>query len=83
MSPDKVNELVDLQLKLLEGLLPLLSPRGRLLYSTCTIHPDENRHQIENLLANHSELRLEFERQIWPNFDKAGDGFYAALIELV
>ena len=55
MSREKVDQLVSLQSKLLEGLLPLLGPRGRIVYSTCTIHPDENEHQINNLLAYSSK----------------------------
>ena len=83
MSQTKIAELVFLQYKLLEGVLPLLSKGGRLVYSTCTIHPAENENQIQKLLARHPELKLKKEKQLWPDINKPGDGFYAAIIELV
>ena len=81
MTPAKVSELVALQFKLFERLLPLLSKGGRLVYSTCTIHPDENERQIKRILALHPELKLEQEKQLWPDISRPGDGFYAATLE--
>ena len=49
---------MSLQKTLLEGLLPLLQPGGRIVYSTCTIYPDENEHQIKSLINTHPELAL-------------------------
>ena len=76
-----INELVDLQSNLLEGLLPLLSKGGRIVYSTCTIHPDENLHQIESFVSRHKYLNLVDQHQIWPGLNGLGDGFYAAILE--
>ena len=81
MTPAKVSELVALQFKLFERLLPLLSKGGRLVYSTCTIHPEENERQIKRILALHPELKLEQEKQLWPDISRPGDGFYAATLE--
>tara|TARA_B100000029_G_scaffold272604_1_gene267439 strand:+ start:502 stop:1836 length:1335 start_codon:yes stop_codon:yes gene_type:complete len=81
MSPRKIDELVNLQFKLIEGLLPLLSLEGRIVYSTCTIHPDENVLQIKKVLAAYPKLKLKKEKQLWPHPSKPGDGFYAAVIE--
>ena len=81
MTPKKIKELVLLQEQLLEGVLPLLTPGGRIVYSTCTIHPDENYRQIEKFIKNHSELRLKDQWQILPKGENIGDGFYAAIIE--
>ncbi len=81
MSPSQIQELVGLQEKLLEGLLPLLSAGGRIVYSTCTIHPEENSRQIEKFMMRHPELSLVSQKQIWPDLEKPGDGFYAAVID--
>ncbi len=82
MNPNKVKELIELQGKLLEGIFPLLSSGGRLVYSTCTINPFENSHQISRFLSKHHGIRLIQQQQILPQFEKAGDGFYAAVLEL-
>ncbi len=82
ITRDQIGELVLVQAKLLDGLLPLLRPGGRMVYATCTIHPDENINQIKNFLCNHPQLSLKKEKQILPSIKKKGDGFYAAVLEL-
>ncbi len=82
ISCDKIDELVELQSKLLKGLLPLLSDGGRIVYSTCTFHPKENHKQIEQFLSCHSELSLRYQKQLWPNLGEGGDGFYVAVMDL-
>ena len=82
MTPEKINELVILQMKLLKKTLPLLTSGGRIVYSTCTIHPEENFRQIERFLVSHPELKLRGQQQILPSFDHGGDGFYMAVLEL-
>ena len=74
--------MVKLQEDLLEGLLPLLSPGGRIVYSTCTINPGENFIQVERCMGNHPELSLIVQKQIWPGISQGGDGFYSAVIDL-
>ena len=83
MTEQKINELIELQWSLLEGLFPLLSPGGRIVYATCTIHPRENFQQINSFLDRHSELRMHHEQQLWPRLGKPGDGFYTAAIDFV
>ena len=83
MSCAKIKEIVTLQSKLLEGLLPLLKPGGRIAYSTCTIHPDENFKQVEDFLLAHPGLKLNQQKQIWPGSDQGGDGFFSAIIDSI
>ena len=80
MNKDNIQELVVLQSQLLISLAPLLKSGGKLVYSTCTIHPDENFNQIKNFLQLNSDLLLEFEKQIWPGDEENGDGFYIAVL---
>ncbi len=82
MNPDKIKELICLQRKLLDGLLPLLSPGGCIVYSTCTIHPKENFEQIERFISCQSNVILKYQRQIWPTAENGGDGFYAAVMQV-
>ena len=80
LSMDKINELILLQERLLETIFPLLKKNGTLVYSTCTICPEENNLLIKRFISKNKFLNLKSERQILPRFDKPGDGFYAAVI---
>jgi len=82
IDPAAIDELVVLQRQLLDRLLPLLKPQGRLVYATCTVHPRENNQLIEAVLADHPTLQLQQSWQLWPGeLAGAGDGFYAALLQ--
>jgi 16S rRNA (cytosine967-C5)-methyltransferase len=80
LQPDSIDELVALQRQIVENLLPCLKPGGRLVYSTCSIEPEENALQIEAILTAHSELRSAGSRQAYPHIDST-DGAFAARIE--
>ncbi len=83
MNPSKIEELVRLQESLLNGVLPLLSKGGRIVYSTCTIHPKENSLQVQKFVSLNSRVKLTYENQIWPDDKNSGDGFYAAVIDSI
>jgi len=80
IQPDTIAQLAELQQRLLERLATLLRPDGRLVYATCTVHPQENREVVEGFLATHPSWRLVRDQQWWPA-PQAGDGFYAAVLE--
>lgn len=80
IEPQAIDALVKLQRSLLEALLPLLKPGGRLVYATCTVHPQENGEVIAAFLAGHPSWQLLHQQQWWPA-PQAGDGFYAAVLE--
>ncbi len=80
MNQDNIQQLVAVQSQLLNSLAPLLKNGGKLVYSTCTIHPEENSHQIKNFIQSKSEFLLEYEKQIWPGEGDKGDGFYIAVL---
>jgi 16S rRNA (cytosine967-C5)-methyltransferase len=48
---------VTTQRRLLGQCLSLLKPGGRLLYSTCSLMPDENERLVEGVLAQHTRAR--------------------------
>ena len=83
MNKKKIQQLVSLQSELLNSLKPLLKSGGRLVYSTCTINPNENSNQIEKFIKTNSEFALEYEKQIWPGDEFNGDGFYVAVMNKV
>lgn len=58
-----IEELSQLQLKILNRFCSLVSPGGRLIYSTCSLLPQENEIVIRSFLEAHSEFKvLPFEK---------------------
>lgn len=51
-------QLLATQASILDAAAGLLKPGGRLVYSTCTIHPAENQQQIQAFLERHPEFTL-------------------------
>jgi 16S rRNA (cytosine967-C5)-methyltransferase len=67
-SPEAVEQLAGLQGEILAAAARALRPGGVLVYSTCTISPQENEGQVERLLAGHPELHaddLQSEYPLW------------------
>ncbi|EKD44458.1 MAG: hypothetical protein ACD_71C00128G0001, partial [uncultured bacterium (gcode 4)] len=48
-----------IQTSLLEASIPLLKKWGVLVYSTCTLAPEENEGVVSDILAKHPDLKLE------------------------
>jgi 16S rRNA (cytosine967-C5)-methyltransferase len=77
LTPERLNELKQIQQKLLEDYPPMLKSGGTLVYVTCSILPSENEKQVEQFLAkNTGKYTLEEERKIMPS--EGFDGFYMA-----
>ena len=79
VTPESIRTLLPQQQALLDGLVPLLAPSGMLVYSTCTIHPDENQVQVQLFLNRHTNFHLIKQSQRWPDQVGGGDGFYCAV----
>lgn len=62
-TADDVDSLAELQQKLLERVQLLVKPGGTLVYSTCTIAPEENERTVARFLADHPSFRLDAD---WP-----------------
>jgi 16S rRNA (cytosine967-C5)-methyltransferase len=84
------------QLAILRAALTMLAPGGRLLYSTCSVLPDENEQVVAALLASASGVQSvglsaaagvpgAIERrlgvQLLPSAAAGTDGFYYACLE--
>jgi 16S rRNA (cytosine967-C5)-methyltransferase len=73
-----------LQLQLLTQAASLLAPKGTLLYSTCSIDPNENTNLIQKFLTQNPTLKLQHEQPTLPSLTTAPnetqDGGYFALL---
>ena len=65
------------QLQLLTEAVPRLKPGGILIYSTCSLEPEENAELIREFLSTNPTMRLERERALTPWQDGV-DGAYVA-----
>lgn len=66
LKPNSITELAEIQRQLLDRAVALLAPGGKMLYSTCSIEPNENDQQIQAFLTNHPEFRLAAEALTLP-----------------
>jgi 16S rRNA (cytosine1407-C5)-methyltransferase len=58
-STKRINEYSRLQQRMLVSAFKLLEPDGVLVYSTCTIAPEENEAPVSHLLEHRPDARLE------------------------
>ena len=58
-SDADIAELAALQTRLLDNAVRLLKPGGTLVYSTCSLEPEEGEAQVAALLARNDSLRIE------------------------
>lgn len=56
-QPGDIEKLASLQSRLLDHAADLVRPGGLLVYTTCSLEPEECEHQIENLLDIRSNLK--------------------------
>lgn len=59
VQPEEIAPIVAQQRRLLETLCGYVKPGGLLVYSTCSILPEENTRQIEGFLEAHPEFSVE------------------------
>jgi 16S rRNA (cytosine967-C5)-methyltransferase len=56
--------------------------KDRLLFSTCTINPQENELPVKEFMDRYPVWQLEFERQFFPA-SGGPDGFYISLLRKI
>ena len=72
------KKLTELQYKLLEKGGKLLKPGGYIVYSTCTIEPDENREIVTKFLFENPGFVLESAKSIIDDKLVTEEGFVQA-----
>jgi 16S rRNA (cytosine967-C5)-methyltransferase len=90
--PSDIGALASTQQRMLEALWPLLARGGKLLYSTCSVFPEENHQTVQEFLAatpDAAEAGITADwghagpvgRQILPGEDNMDGFFYALLVK--
>lgn len=79
MTQEQQAELVELQRKILSTVWQYVKPGGTLVYSTCTVHKEENEKNVEWFLEN-CPFILKEQIQMLPGVD-TWDGFFIAKLE--
>lgn len=84
LGPEDFSKLPRQQSAILEQTAALVKPGGRLVYSTCSLEPEENDLVVEHFLKAHLDFELAAVRRGLP-FDsrQPTDGAYAALMKRI
>ncbi len=78
---EEKNSLPMLQLAILKAGSEALKAGGRILYSTCTLNPEENEKVVEAFLSENPDfIRIGKEETLFPKGGE-NDGFYSDLLE--
>lgn len=81
-SVDNVIMCAQRQKDILKSAFNMLSPGGRLVYSTCTFSKEENEMNAEWVLDTFKDVSLIEKRRFFPHKDK-GEGHFFAVFEKV
>jgi len=64
VTPLALESLQRLQAQLLDKAAAVVPPGGLLVYSTCSLEPEENRLQVDRFLTDHSQFQREETRAV-------------------
>lgn len=76
MTAEKAHDLAVLQQEMLDTVWKYVKRGGKLIYSTCTLHKEENEDNVAAFLQKHPQFTLVEHRQIFPM--EGSDGFFVA-----
>ena len=77
LRPDEIERLCATQLELLREGAAGLRPGGTLVYSTCSLEPEENDGVVDQFLGGNADFSLAGRRELLPFVDEV-DGAYVA-----
>ena len=68
LREDSIAELAEVQRRFLDAAASSVAPGGLLVYSTCTLEPEENDETVDAFLATHPEFRSEATEAVQARF---------------
>lgn len=74
-TPEDIGQILQVQRKLLSSAADLIGPDGILVYSTCSLEPEENEKQIEWFLKEYPQFRVDQSPEVIPGKFIDNDGF--------
>jgi 16S rRNA (cytosine967-C5)-methyltransferase len=77
VTSEEITRLRNNQLQLLRRAVALVKPGGTLVYSTCSLEPEENSEVVNVVLAENPWLRLQSDRELIPFSDNSDGAFVA------
>ena len=81
ITPESINEIAELQFKILENASTALAPGGRLVYATCSPDPTETTRVIARFVKAYPEFEKVGEPVLPGLKDSRLDGFFAQALE--
>jgi 16S rRNA (cytosine967-C5)-methyltransferase len=78
LSPQSIVRAAELQGQLLDGASRTIDRKGRLIYATCSLEPEENAVQVEQFLERHPDFVRDGEDMFVFPPDDGTDGAFAA-----
>jgi 16S rRNA (cytosine967-C5)-methyltransferase len=75
LSPEQIRQLQQVQLELLHNAARLLGPGGILIYSTCTLEPEENEEVVDIFTSREPAFRSETAAPFAPSATITDQGF--------
>ena len=79
LRESEIRNLAQTQASLIRLASQAVKPGGKLVYSTCSLEPEENNAIVVDFLKTNPQFKLEAERQLTPYGDGC-DGAYVALL---
>jgi len=80
-SEKRLRRLVGIQARMLNACSRLLAPGGQLVYSTCSLEPEENEQQIERWISLNSGFRIDAQKCCIPPESGMDGAFVTRLIK--
>jgi 16S rRNA (cytosine967-C5)-methyltransferase len=81
IEPPEIERLATLQKAILAQAAKRLKPGGTLVYSTCSLEPEENETVVAAFAGAHPDFQLRSQRQLLPFVDNVDGAFVATFVK--